>query len=213
MGIPLRPDDGFRALSPKDHSRSHKGRGPFLWGRHGPAYAHHHHRSRFVIMSKDLIPKEGIEINKQQRFFARYFCLVMTDILVLNLFSEFWSRVHIASFSVSIGAALVLQLLLKITVALEHKVAGLFEDRSHFGARALKISSLWLVLFSSKFVILWALGFTFGKDIYFEGKMHGIVPLITVIVVMILAEFVVAWFTDFLGEQRTQKQREPETGA
>ena len=151
-------------------------------------------------MAKDLIPKEGAEINKHQLFFVRYFCLVATDIVVLNLFAEYWSRVHIASFSVSIGAALVLQLLLKATIALEHKVADMLKDRSHFGAKALKAFAIWLVLFGSKFVILWALDLAFGDDVYFEGAMHGVVPLITVIVVMMLAEFVVAWFTEILGE-------------
>jgi len=162
-------------------------------------------------MTKNLIPSEGAEINQRQHFFLRYFCLVMTDILVLNLFVEFWSRVHITSFSVSIGAALLLQLLLKVTVALEHKVADLFKDRSHFGARGLKIFSLWLVLFGSKFVILWALGFAFGHDVHFDGAMHGIVPLITVIVVMILAEFFVAWLTEFLGEEKSPKVSSKQT--
>lgn len=158
-------------------------------------------------MAQDLIPTEGVNINHRQRFFVRYFCLVMTDILVLNLFAEFWSRVHIASFSVSIGAALVLQLLLKVTVALEHKVALLFDERSHLGARALKVFSLWFVLFGSKFVILWALGFAFGHDVHFDGAMHGVVPLIVVILVMIAAEFFVAWFTEFLGEKKSSQER------
>lgn len=152
-------------------------------------------------MSDELVPRDSKTFNARQRFFVRYFALVMTDILVLNLFAEFWDRVHISSFSISIGAALILQVLLKLTVLLEHKVSGFFKDRKHRGARALKLLSLWLVLFGSKFVILWALGLALGDKVHFEGALHGMVPLITVIVVMMVAEVMVAKLTDFLGQE------------
>lgn len=152
-------------------------------------------------MTDELIPKSGKTFNARQRFFVRYFALVMTDIVVLNLFAEFWSRVHLTSFSVSIGAAVILQLLLKLTMALEHRVSGFFTDRTHRGARALKLLSLWLVLFGSKFVILWALGLALGSRLHFDGALHGMVPLITVIVVMLLAELLVARLTEALGQE------------
>ncbi len=150
-------------------------------------------------MAKHLIPVEGRYINARQCFFIRYFCLVMTDIVVLNLFAEFWHRVHVSSFIDSILAAFLLQLLVKATMAFEHKVAESFEGKTFSGAKAVKMISLWFVLFGSKFLILWALSTFVGEEVHFEGKMHGIVPLIVVIVVMMLAEFAVSWFTDVLG--------------
>jgi sorbitol-specific phosphotransferase system component IIC len=46
----------------------------------------------------------------------------------------------------------------------------------------------WLVLFGSKFVILEALTFAFGDKVRFDGILHGIIPLIIVLVVMLVAE-------------------------
>lgn len=152
-------------------------------------------------MASELIPQGERAFNARQRFFLRYTALVMTDIVVLNLFAEFWSRVHLSSFSVSIGAALILQVLLKLTVALEHRVAEFFQDRTHPGAKLLKVFSLWVVLFGSKFVILWALGLVLGERLHFEGAMHGVVPLITVIVVMLVVEVLMTRLTDVMGDE------------
>ena len=46
----------------------------------------------------------------------------------------------------------------------------------------------WLVLFGSKFVILEALTVAFGDKVRFDGILHGIIPLIIVLVVMLVAE-------------------------
>lgn len=155
-------------------------------------------------MSGKLIPKGGGHFNARQRFFVRYVVLVLTDIVVLNLFEEHWHKVSIPSFTISIGAALMLQVLLKLTVAAEHKVASFFKDANRRGTRALKLFALWLVLFGSKFVILWALGLAFGDKVHFEGAMHGVVPLISVIVVMLLAETLVLRITDHLGKMEEE---------
>jgi len=58
----------------------------------------------------------------------------------------------------------------------------------------------WVVLFGSKFVILEALSFTFGDKVRFEGPWHGIVALIIVLVVMLVAEEVVARLYRRLGK-------------
>ena len=46
----------------------------------------------------------------------------------------------------------------------------------------------WFVLFASKFAILEALSFLFGDTIHFDGRWHGIIPLIIVVVTMLIAE-------------------------
>lgn len=151
-------------------------------------------------MSKEMIPTQGRYINARQCFFVRYFCLVMTDIVVLNLFAEYWHKVYVGSFTDSIIAAILLQVLVKLTLKLEHMVAHSVGWKKTFGHQALKKFSLWLVLFGSKFAILWALGFFVGEDVHFEGKLHGVVPLIVVIVVMMLAELCASRLTDVLGD-------------
>lgn len=152
-------------------------------------------------MSKPLIPTEGRYINARQYFFVLYFCLVMTDIVVLNLFAEFWHRVHVGSFTASIIAAILLQFLVKVTLRLEHMVAASFKGKTSIWQNILKKLSLWAVLFSSKFAILLALAIFVGEEVHFEGKLHGVLPLIVVIVVMIIAELAVGRLTDILGDE------------
>ena len=62
----------------------------------------------------------------RQRLYARYLTATLIDLTILNLFSEHWEYVSVSSFTTSIFAAVLLQVLLKVTLALEHKVAGFF---------------------------------------------------------------------------------------
>ncbi|WP_309384739.1 hypothetical protein [Cerasicoccus frondis] len=158
-------------------------------------------------MSKEKVSLEGRYINTRQAFFVRYFCLVMTDIVVLNLFAEYWHKVHVSSFTDSILAALILQVMVKATLKFEHMVSDSFKGKTGIAHSLLKKFCLWLVLFGSKFAILWALGTFVGEEVHFEGKMHGIVPLIVIIVVMMGAEFLVSWLTDVLGDAPKDKTR------
>ena len=52
----------------------------------------------------------------------------------------------------------------------------------------------WLVLFGSKFVILYAIDFAFGDAVYFGGPFHGVVVFIAVVVAILAAEEAVVRF-------------------
>ena len=123
-----------------------------------------------------------------QRLYARYLIAVLIDLVVLNLFDEYWSFVTIGSFTVSILAAILLQVLLKATLALEHRVAAIFAGRSGAIARFLRLFSAWLILFGSKFVMLGAIYFAFGDEVLFTGPLHGVVAFIAVVIAMLVAE-------------------------
>jgi hypothetical protein len=132
---------------------------------------------------------EGTVANEGQRSFLRYYTGVFMDMLVLGLFAEYWGKVHVSSFTVVLLAAIVLQILLKLTIALEHSIANYWKSRGPGGVNTfMRFFCAWLVLFGSKFVILEALAQLFGKNVHFDGWMHGIIPLIVVVVVMLLAE-------------------------
>ena len=124
----------------------------------------------------------------RQRLFVRYFVGILIDLVVLNLFNEYSDRVHVDSFSVSLLAAVVLQALLKLTIAVEHRVGDYFKAKPGKSMKFLRFFCAWLVLFLSKFVILEALSFAFGDSVRFEGVLHGLVALIVVVVAMLIAE-------------------------
>ena len=128
----------------------------------------------------------------RQRLFLRYFTGVLIDLVVLCLFAEYFpERVHVDTFTIALLAAVLLQFLMKLTIAIEHKVAGFFKARPGGFMVFMRFFAAWVVLFLSKFVILEALSLAFSGRIHFEGVLHGIVWLILVVVVMLLAEEIV----------------------
>ena len=132
--------------------------------------------------------------DSQQRF-IRYFTAVLIDLVVLNLFAEYWSLVSIDTFTVSLLAAILLQVLLKLTLLLEHQVALLFKGKPGLSAKIMRIFCAWLILFGSKFVILFALDMTFGHRLEFYGPLHGVPAFLAVVVAILAAEELVVRFS------------------
>ena len=138
--------------------------------------------------SKGFMPASAEAPSNKQRLFMRYFTAILIDLVVLNLFAEYWENVSVDSFSISLLAAVLLQILLKLTIALEHRVAGYFKSKPGAFMTFMRYFVAWLILFGSKFVILEAISFAFGTGVRFGGVFHGVVTLIVVVVVMLLAE-------------------------
>jgi hypothetical protein len=129
----------------------------------------------------------------------RYLTATLVNLVVLNLFVEYWEHVVAASFTTTLLAAVLLQVLLKLTIALEHRLAAFFNARQGGFARFMRFFSAWLVLFGSKFVILEALIFAFGDRLHFGGPFHGIVAVIVVVVTMLAVEAVIVKFYRSMG--------------
>ena len=149
-----------------------------------------------------LLPAVVQTPTDNQRLFVRYFTAVLIDLLVLNLFVEYSKKVYVDSFTTSLLAAVLLQILLKVTIAIEHWVAGYFKARPGGMMTFLRYFTAWLILFLSKFVILEALSFAFGDKVRFEGRFHGLLTLIVVVVVMLVAEEVIVRIYRRLGNSR-----------
>jgi hypothetical protein len=124
----------------------------------------------------------------RQRLYVRYLLGALIDLVVLNLFNEYSDKVSIDSFTLSLLAAVLLQALLKLTIAVEHWVAGFFKTGAGGLTTFMRYFCAWLVLFGSKFVILEALAMAFGDSVRFEGALHGLIVLIVVVVTMLIVE-------------------------
>jgi len=147
-----------------------------------------------------LMPASAFGFNNRQRRFMRYFTAILIDLVVLNLFVEYSDKVTIDSFTISLLAAILLQVLLKLTLAVEHRVADFFKARPGAWMKFWRFFFAWLVLFGSKFVILEAIALAFGEQVHFGGAYHGIVTLIVVIVAMLIAEELVVRVYRKLGD-------------
>ena len=127
----------------------------------------------------------------RQRLFLLYFVGALVDLVVLGLFDQYSDKVFVDTFTTMLLASVVLQFLLKATIAVEHKVAAYFKSKPGGFMKFMRFFCAWLVLFGSKFVILEALSFAFGESVKFEGVLHGIVWLIVVVVTMVIVEEIV----------------------
>jgi hypothetical protein len=157
-------------------------------------------------MSKDTsaLPASATISDTKQLLFLRYFTAILIDLAVLNLFDEYWEHVVIDSFTISLIAALLLQVLLKVTLAFEHRVAAFFNARPGGMAKFMRYFSAWAILFASKLVILEVINRVFGEDVYFGGPLHGVLAFIVVVVVMLVAEEVIVRFYWWLGRDFTK---------
>lgn len=141
-----------------------------------------------------------------QRVFVRYLMAILIDLTVINLFDEHWEHVSIDSFTISILAAILLQVLLKATLALEHRIALFFNRMSGAFATFLRLFCAWLVLFGSKFVMLGAINFVFGDRVLFTGPLHGVVAFIGVVIAMLASEELILRFYRRLANDSTANE-------
>lgn len=126
--------------------------------------------------------------SRRQQLFIKYTFFVLIDLTVLNLFNEYWSYVSIESFSISLLAALLLQILLQLTIAIEHRVSEYFKVKEGLRGKAFWIFSKWAILFISKVVILKSINYAFGDSFLFNGPVHGVVAFIIIVIAIIIAE-------------------------
>ncbi len=145
-------------------------------------------------MINDIIQNEQAgSFSKRQQLFFRYSFFILVDFTALGLFSQYWGLVFIESFSIALLAAALLQVLLQIAIAVEHRVARIFAGKSGVRAKILRGLSAWAILFGSKLVILEAINISFGSSVAFSGPIHGLVAFIVVVIGIIIAEQLFSW--------------------
>jgi len=141
-----------------------------------------------AALAHNFLPAEATLPTDRQRLFVLFFVGTLVDLVVLCLFNEYSDKVYVDSFTTALLASIVLQFLLKVTIAAEHRILALFKGKTGAAWKSFKYFVAWLILFGSKFAILEALSFAFGRNVHFEGMLHGIVWLIIVVVAMVIIE-------------------------
>ncbi len=136
-------------------------------------------------------------LNNRQTMFLGYMLCVLVDLVVLNLYVEFWEKVIIDSFLISLGAAALLQLLLKLSMKLEHRVANYFNAKPGKAPKVLRWLFAWIILFGSKFVMLEAVDLVFGEHV----ELGGIIPFYAVAFSIIGAELLITRIYYALAEK------------
>ena len=130
-----------------------------------------------------------IEINQRQRLFLIFTLFVLADLTVINLFDEYASSYfHISSFTASIVMAVILQILLVITIKIEHKIADFFKSKEGVINLIFRILVTWALLFGSKIIMMKIVDLILGNKIEYYGPYHGLGTFVLIIIGMIIAE-------------------------
>jgi len=140
-----------------------------------------------------------VTVTKRQQRFLSWATDVLVYIVVLNLFVEFSDAIVIESFWISILTAVLIAVLLDIVVSLEHRVGEYFGERTGSAFKILGYATAFLILFTSKFVILEVVDFVFG-DLVDLGHFLDILVLV---VTMMGARAIVGKIYDALGTTDT----------
>jgi len=121
--------------------------------------------------------------------FLIFTLFVLADLTVINLFDEYASSYfHISSFTASIVMAVILQILLIITIKIEHKIADFFKSKEGVINLILRILVTWVLLFGSKIIMMKIVDLILGNKIEYYGPYHGLGAFVLIIIGMIIAE-------------------------
>jgi len=144
------------------------------------------------MANKIIVKKTTGSISNHQHLFIKLILAVLVDLVVLGLFNEFWGYVIIDSFSIALIAAFLLQVLLKLTLIFEHRVAAYFNKKTGTLPKVMRFISAWAILFVSKLIILEAINYAFGDHVLFLGPYHGIIAFIVVVITILVAEGIIS---------------------
>jgi hypothetical protein len=132
---------------------------------------------------------------KQQRYMS-WTSDVLVYIVVLNLFVEFNEAIVIDSFWISILTAVLLKALLDIVIRLEHRVGAFFDKLGGSFYRFIGIATKFLILFTSKLIILEVVDIVFGDHV----ELGHFIDVLLLIVAMIAAKAIMVKIYQDLGE-------------
>jgi len=139
---------------------------------------------------------ETLTVTSAQHRFLKAMGDVLIYIVVLNLFVEFVDAVVIDSFYISILTAILLTALLDVLVIVEQKVHGYFESKGTAFFNVVGIVAVFLILFTSKLLILEIVNLVFGDHV----ELGHFIDVLLLIISMMAARRLVQVIYDRLGE-------------
>ena len=136
-----------------------------------------------------------VEVTKRQQRFASWMTDVLVYIVVLNLFVEFNDAIVIDSFWISILTAVLLVALLDVVVGIEHRAKAYFGSKEGTLFRVVGLVVTFLILFTSKLLILEIVNFVFGDHV----SLGHFLDVLALIIAMMAARAIVGRIYGSLG--------------
>ncbi len=130
------------------------------------------------------------ELTSSQLVFRELFLSTLIYITTLGLFNDYTSLVEVKSFSSTIYASFVLAILTFLVFFLKGKIYNSLKDKQGTKNRVVMVFSIWLVMFLSKFVFLYAIDIIFEDQVNIEGFIAILLLAVIVTVVQRVADLV-----------------------
>ena len=137
-----------------------------------------------------------VTITEKQRRYISWTSDVLVYIVVLNLFVEFVDAIVIDSFWISILTAVLLKALLDVVIRLEHRVGTFFDKLGGSFFKFIGIATKFLILFTSKLIILEIVNIVFGDHV----ELGHFIDIIALIIAMMAAKAIMVKIYKSLGE-------------
>ena len=137
-----------------------------------------------------------VTITENQQRYMSWTSDVLVYIVVLNLFVEFVDAIVIDSFWISILTAVLLKALLDVVIRLEHRVGAFFDNLGGTFYKAIGIATKFLILFTSKFIILEVVNIVFGEHV----ELGHFLDILVLILAMMATKAIMVKIFQRLGE-------------
>ena len=137
-----------------------------------------------------------VTITEKQHQYISWTSDVLVYIVVLNLFVEFVDAIVIDSFWISILTAVLLKALLDIVIRLEHRVGAFFDKRGGSFSKFIGIATKFLILFTSKLIILEVVNIVFGEHV----ELGHFLDVLVLILAMMATKAIMVKIFQRLGE-------------
>lgn len=118
-----------------------------------------------------------------QLAYQELFIGTLIYVAVLGLFNDYTSIVSAKSFSTIIYASIVLEILTYFAFKLKNTIIAQLKNREGTIYKVLMFLSVWLIMFLSKFVFIWALDLVFGNYIAINGFFGILLVVLSVTIV------------------------------
>jgi EamA domain-containing membrane protein RarD len=126
--------------------------------------------------------------SSRQLIFKELFVGTLIYAVVLGFFNDYSSIVEATSFSVIFLTSILLEVLTFFAFLLKNKIIGILKSYKDRKSRILMFFCVWLVMFFSKFVFIWAVDFTFGNSININGFFGILLVVLSVTIIHKLSD-------------------------
>lgn len=133
--------------------------------------------------------QEVPKFNNRQVLFKEIFVGTLIYAVVLGFFNDYTEVFYAKSFSTIFLVAIVMQILTYLTFALKNKVVRWLKDKDGTIYKVGMFFCVWLIMFLSKFVFLWAIDILFGSYVAVSGFFGLIAIIVSVTILAKLADF------------------------